>query len=108
MSLTPENARRFGKVWHLPTPVILIGLLLVGLLVATILSGCGKATEPFNDADIAGTNDEPADIVNFPDGFSNVSTKCDHGNRIYVVYHADSPYGSVAVVPGDPTCAGLP
>lgn len=38
------------------------------------------------------------------DGFSNLGTKCDHGNRVYVVYHGDNPYGSVAVVPADPTC----
>jgi hypothetical protein len=46
----------------------------------------------------------PADVVAFPDGFSNVATKCDHGNRVYVLYHDASPYGAISVVSGDPTC----
>ena len=39
-----------------------------------------------------------------PDGFSNAATKCDHGNRVYVIYHGDNPYGTISVVPQDPTC----
>ena len=69
------------------------------------LTGC-KASEPFNDAPGSGvTNNQPADDIYMPDGFSNVSTKCDHGNRIYVAYHGDSAYAAIAVVAGDPTCA---
>jgi len=69
-------------------------------------AGCGaKANEPFKDAPRTGTtNSTPADTITMPDGFSNVGTKCDHGNRIYVVYHGDSAYASIAVVPADPTC----
>ena len=43
-----------------------------------------------------------------PDGFSNVATKCDHGNRIYVIFKSDSSYGSVAVVPNAPDCENTP
>ncbi len=49
----------------------------------------------------------PDDVVVFPeavDGFSNVSAKCDGPNRVYVVYHGDSKYGTVAVAPNDPRC----
>jgi hypothetical protein len=76
--------------------------------VALAAAGCGmeKAVEPFQDAKRAETNKEPADVITFPDGFSNVSAKCDGPNRVYVVFHGDSPYGSVAVAPDDPRCAG--
>jgi len=82
--------------------------LLAGTLAAALtLSACGidKATEQFNDAPRSDVeNDNPADIITFPDGFSNVATKCDHGNRVYVIFKGDSAYGSVHVVPQDPTC----
>lgn len=69
------------------------------------LSGCAKFTEPFKDAPRSGVdNGQPADLIRMPDGFSNAATKCDHGNRVYVAYHGDSPYGAIAVVANDPTC----
>lgn len=75
--------------------------------LAVALGGCAKYTEPFKDAPRSTVdNGQPADLIRFPDGFSNVSTKCDHGNRIYSAYHGDSPYASISVVPNDPTCAG--
>lgn len=81
------------------------GMAVAGVLGMTALTGCAKFTEPFNDADISQKNDDPAEVYSFPDGFSNVASKCDeHGNRIFVVYHSDSPYGSVDVVPNDPSC----
>jgi hypothetical protein len=39
-----------------------------------------------------------------PDGFSNVATKCDHGNRLYVAFHGDNVYAALTVVANDPTC----
>lgn len=72
-----------------------------------LLTGCSKFEEPYKDAPRSGSdNGQPADLVRMPDGFSNMATKCDHGNRVYVVYHGDSAYGTVAVVPADPTCKG--
>jgi hypothetical protein len=81
---------------------------VTGLLVAAtlFLTGCGKALEPYNDAPVKSQNKTPADVLNMPDGFSNVATKCDHGNRVYVAFHGDKAYGAIAVVPNDPTCAG--
>jgi hypothetical protein len=81
---------------------ILVAFLVV---VALTFTGCGKMTEPFKDAERGSTNDGPADTITFPDGFSNAATKCDNGNRVYVLYHGDSAYGSIAVVPNDPTCS---
>jgi hypothetical protein len=82
--------------------------LLIAGAIATLafsFAGCAKMSEPFKDAERGVTNDDPADTITFPDGFSNAATKCDHGNRIYVVFKSDAAYGSIAVVPADPTCA---
>lgn len=73
--------------------------LAVGLTACT-----GKWSEPFQDAPRGSTNNGPADTVTFPDGFSNIATKCDHGNRIYSAYHADSAYAAIAVVPNAKGC----
>lgn len=71
------------------------------------LAGCAKYAEPFKDAPRSRVdNGAPADLIRFPDGFSNAATKCDHGNRVYVAYHGDSAYGAIAVVPADPSCRG--
>ena len=78
--------------------------LVLAVVACTGLSSCAKMTEPFKDAPRGETNSGPADTITFPDGFSNGATKCDHGNRLYVAYHGDSPYASIAVVPNDPTC----
>ena len=82
-----------------------VKLTLVVTALTLTLSGCGKLVEPYNDANVSGQNRGAAEVVNMPDGFSNVATKCDHGNRIYVAYHGNSAYAAIAVVPSDPTCA---
>jgi len=83
-------------------------LIITLVALSTLLVGCGysvdKATEKFKDAPRGGMNDGPADIITMPDGFSNVSSKCDGPNRVYVIFHGDSTYGSVAVAPNDPRC----
>jgi hypothetical protein len=83
-----------------------LGAVLLAALL--LLSGCDfgdKITEPFKDAPRSNvTNDSAADVIEAPDGFSNLATKCDHGNRLYIGYHGDLPYAAIAVVPADPTC----
>ncbi|MFC0108290.1 hypothetical protein [Kibdelosporangium aridum] len=75
------------------------------LLTTTACDWGDKVTEPFRDASRSGvTNSDPADVIEMPNGFTNMATKCDHGNRLYIGYHGDAPYGAVAVVPADPTC----
>ena len=83
------------------TKTITTAVLLTGALS---LAGCAKMTEPYKDAKRGANNDSSADTISFPDGFSNVATKCDHGNRVYVLYHADNPYGGLAVVPNAEDC----
>ena len=81
---------------------VVAGLALVGALA---LSGCDKALEPYQDAPRGSTNKAPADVITMPDGFSNIATKCDHGNRVYVVFKGDKTYGAIAVVPNAAGCA---
>ena len=77
----------------------------VAALAVLTLTSCGeKASEPFKDAPQGQRNNSAADTMTFPDGFSNVATKCDHGNRVYVAFKGDKPYGALAVVPNDPSC----
>ena len=83
-------------------------IIPAGALVCLALTGCGaeKMTEGFKDAPRTGnTNSAPADTITMPDGFSNVASKCDGPNRLYVLFHGDSPYGGIFVVPNDPRCA---
>ncbi len=76
------------------------------IATVALLSGCGadKMTEQFKDAERGESNTEPADTITFPDGFSNVATKCDHGNRVYVLFKGDNAYGAIAVVQNDESC----
>lgn len=80
-------------------------------MVAVTATGChnpfggNKANQQFNDAGRTATeNDGPAQVISMPDGFSNLASKCDGPNRVYVVFHNNNPYGSVAVVANDPRC----
>ena len=79
--------------------VVSIGLAGAGL------SGCSqKSFERLRDAPIKGRNDKPAEVLQMPDGFSNVAHKCDgHGNRVYVAFKGDENRSAIAVV-RDPSC----
>lgn len=81
-------------------------IVVSALVVIAIFSGCSeKAREPFHDGPRSEVvNDDESDVLEFPDGFSNVATKCDHGNRVYVVYRGDANRAAIAVAPNDPTC----
>lgn len=83
-------------------------LITAAAVVAFAAAGCSdKATAPYNDAPRTATeNTGAAQVITMPDGFSNVASKCDGPNRVYVVFHSDSAYGSVAVVANDPRCTG--
>ncbi|MFL6077967.1 MAG: hypothetical protein ACJ73S_31770 [Mycobacteriales bacterium] len=86
-------------------PRVAAGLAVLAALVLTA-AGCGdKANEPFRDAPRSDTtNSSAAEVIEMPDGFNNLASKCDGPNRVYVTYHGDRAYGSVAVVPNDPRC----
>lgn len=86
---------------------IVIGV--TSLVVAgSFLTACDwgdKISEPYRDAPRSTVVDSsPVEIIENADGFPNLSTKCNHGNRLYTIYHGDALYGAVTVVAQDPTC----
>lgn len=83
----------------------IIGGIMLAVLAVASLSGC-KGCEGNQDAPVNSRDTVPADVINMPNGFSNVAHKCDGSNMVYVIFHGDGGYGSVAVVPNDPRCAG--
>lgn len=86
----------------LVVPAVLVAVVIT---VAATVTGCsGKYVEPYQDAPRAGTSDSTAaKVIEMPDGFSNLATKCVGDIRYTVVYHFDNPYGSVSTVV-DPQC----
>ena len=83
----------------------IIALAAGALLVGGACAGLEKSTEQFKDAPRGDTNKAPADIITMPDGFSNIASKCDGPNRVYVIFKGDAAYGSINVVPNDPRCS---
>lgn len=105
--MTIKNSqRRRAWVRSLAFAVVVLGAIVALGVLATACGMTSKYTEPYHDAPRGATNKDAADVIEMPDGFSNAATKCDHGNRVYVIYKNDNLYGSIAVVPGDPTCKG--
>lgn len=87
-----------------------IALAIVASGLALSLSGCGsnsKTFESWKDAPVSGRNEKPASLITFPDGYGNVATKCDNGNRVYSSFvGSDGSAGrALAVVPNDPSCS---
>lgn len=91
---------------HLTTKTRILAAAAMAAAALT-LAGCSqKAQEPFRDAPVSGHQSSPAEVIEMPDGFSNIADKCDgHGHRVYVVFHSDGSYGSVAAI-ADPSCPG--
>jgi hypothetical protein len=75
--------------------------------VLTTAAACdNKFTEPFKDAPRSHhDNNQPMDVINMSDGFSNVGFKCVGPDGVYVAYHGDHTYGSIFVLGNDPRCA---
>jgi hypothetical protein len=77
------------------------------VLLALGLSACGEEAK---DAPRGTEDTGPADIIQFPDGFSNVAHKCDGPNMVYSstngagTENAESNRASISVVPNDPRC----
>ena len=83
---------------------VVLPAVAIAAAVMSLVAGCGKYAEPFRDAPTGARNTGSADTANMPDGFSNFASKCDHGNRVYVLYKGDAAYGGIDVVPNDPSC----
>ncbi len=85
---------------------LLLATVTMTLAVVLGLSACGESTQ---DSGVTGRDTGPADLINMPDGYSNVAHKCDGPNMVYVIYHGSfaegsRAYGSLSVVANDPRC----
>lgn len=89
--------------------------LLVGVvfLALAVFAGCASipGTEDYNDkhgigdAPVGDKDDSEKDVIQFPDGMSNVAHACDgHGHRVFVTTQNAS--GKELVVIDDPSCGG--
>ncbi len=81
--------------------------LVLAALTVLALTACSEFNDERGkgDAPVEKRDDGPAEVVNFPDGFSNVAHKCDgHGHRIYVTTQANG--GKQMTVIADPSCPG--
>lgn len=77
------------------------GCALAAVTASMLLSSCSqKAQEPFRDAGTSGHDSGKALVIEMPDGFSNLATKCVNGIRYTVTYHGDHAYGAVSVTGG--------
>jgi hypothetical protein len=54
---------------------------------------------------VSNRNNDPAVVGSMPDGFGNWAAKCDGPNMVYTLFHQDSAYGGISVVPNDPRCS---
>lgn len=81
----------------------------VGVLLASALALTGCAAEWSRDAPRAAADEiSAARVIQMPDGFSNIATKCVDGLRYSTIYHyssseAGGSYGALSVV-ADPAC----
>jgi hypothetical protein len=83
----------------------------IALAAAAALTACSAFDQANGrgDAKISGTDNSGAEIVNMPDVYGNLATKCHHGNRLYSTTHGSGDdmheYASqIWVVPADPSC----
>ena len=82
--------------------------LLAAMGIAVLLTSCGwndarNEERGRGDAPVGNVVDEPVDVIQFPDRFSNVATACDgHGHRIYTTTKSDQ--SRFMAVIDDPAC----
>lgn len=85
--------------------ILVATLAVASVLVLGACDTTGKIGQAYNDAPVSEVNEGEAVLTNMPDGFSNVASKCEGPNMVYVVFKGDSTYASIDVVANDPRCA---
>lgn len=77
--------------------------LILTVAVVMSLAGCARESAGTKDSPIVHpTDNHPAHVINFPNGFANVAWKCDgEGHRIYTTTRDAAP-----VVVDDSSCGG--
>lgn len=84
--------------------------LAIALLAAFSLTACADQFDTFGedlrDVRVDTRNDEPASIIQMPNGYSNVAYKCEGTTMIYSSSNGKTVTAgrSIAVVPEHPDC----
>ena len=76
---------------------------VIGVSAGLIAIGFG-AQACGQDASVGVRDHAPANVLNMPNGWSNVAHKCDGPNMVYATDHGDSYSSSLAVAANDPRC----
>ena len=88
-------------------------LVIAGAMLAATSCSTEDLLGEFQDADVSGTDETPAEIILMPDGFGNLAAKCHGPNMVYSSkvsgsgFGADTGSGSaraLTVVADDPRC----
>jgi hypothetical protein len=93
------NARRKGLAYAL----IIFGLTAVIVPMTLFDPPTFTWGPPQEKAEQSPQATVDGETLRLPSEFKNVFTFCDHGNRVYVT--AISHGSTIAVAPGDPSCA---
>lgn len=96
----------FGFPRRIPLRRPAVAVAAAALTVAAV-AGCSGYNDARGkgDAPVGHSDDSPAEILNMPDGFGNVASKCDgHGHRVFVPTH-DKTDPPITVV-DDSSCPG--
>lgn len=83
-----------------------IKMLVATMFAAAMFASCSleDVTGEFSDAPVSGSDDSPAEIIMFNDGFGNVAAKC-HGPNMVYSSKVPGDGRSIDVVGNDPRCA---
>ncbi|MCK9924738.1 hypothetical protein MXD61_23215 [Frankia sp. AgPm24] len=85
------------------SPRRIAAAILCAATLTLTAAGCARSSNGTLDAPLGRQDNSPAQIINAPDGWRNVMTKCvsfQPGKRIYEVRGTDA----VPVIVDDPAC----
>jgi hypothetical protein len=80
-------------------------IAIVSAVAVITLSGCARKSAGTIDAPVAGNNGQdnsPAQIINMPNAWRNIATKCDvfqKGYRIYETRSNSNSNSNIVIVP---------
>lgn len=98
-----ESPSKFGWVVISGVLAIVVTIVVVGTIFGIDWKNDKDESRGRGDAPVGQVVDQPVDVIQFPDRYSNVAHTCDgHGHRVYVTTKSDQ--SRFMVVVDDPTC----
>jgi len=105
MRFTDEDMTPSKAGWAAIASVVTIVIVMVigGIILGIDWNDSRNENRGRGDAPVGQVVDQPVDVIQFPDQFSNVAHTCDgHGHRVYVTTKSDQ--SRFMVVIDDPEC----